>query len=78
MITCFPFFKPRDILCGAADEVLATLKKDSVKEEQYHEICGLLGLTMEQEQFTELSDLGRKITDYGMDKQGLGGGRYRH
>ena len=66
--------QPRDILCGAADEVLATLKEDGLKEkEKYREIVSLLG-QMEEEQFAKLSGLGRKITDYGTDKQAATGG----
>ena len=61
-------FQPRDVLCGAADEVLATLKSDHMKEkEKKKEISALLG-ALDEEQFAMLSGLGRRITDYGADK----------
>ena len=56
------------MLCGAADEVLATLKSDHMKEkEKKKEISSLLG-ALDEEQFAMLSSLGRRITDYGTDK----------
>ncbi|KHJ42995.1 Sec63 domain protein [Trichuris suis] len=56
--------QPRDILCGAADEVLATLKSDKVRDrERKHEIEALLG-ALPDERFALLSNLGKKITDY--------------
>ena len=56
------------MLCGAADEVLATLKSDHLKEkEKKKEISSLLG-PLEEDQFAMLSGLGRRITDYGADK----------
>ena len=66
----FLFFclQPRDILCGAADEVLATLKDEHLKErEKQKEIVSLLG-PLEDEKFALLVGLGKKITDYGADK----------
>ena len=60
--------QPRDILCGAADEVLATLKDEHLKErEKQKEIISLLG-PLDDEKFALLSGLGRKISDYGADK----------
>ena len=60
------------MLCGAADEVLATLKDEHLKErEKKEEISSLLG-AMEEDQFAMLSGLGRRITDYGTDKQTAG------
>ncbi|CAI8015215.1 Putative U5 small nuclear ribonucleoprotein 200 kDa helicase [Geodia barretti] len=60
--------QPRDVLCGAADEVLATLKADHMKEkEKKKEISSLLG-ALDDETFAMLSGLGRRITDYGTDK----------
>ena len=60
--------QPRDVLCGAADEVLATLKADHMKEkDKKKEISTLLG-ALDDEQFAMLSRLGRRITDYGADK----------
>lgn len=61
--------QPRDILCGAADEVLATLKDDRLKEkEKQKEVTSLLG-ALDDNKFTLLVGLGRKITDYGAEKQ---------
>lgn len=60
--------QPRDILCGAADEVLATLKDDHLKErEKQREISSLLG-SLEEDKFALLVGLGKRITDYGADK----------
>ena len=67
MKTVIPL-QPRDILCGAADEVLATLKDEHLKErEKQKEIISLLG-PLDDEKFALLSGLGRKISDYGADK----------
>jgi pre-mRNA-splicing helicase BRR2 len=57
--------QPRDVLCGAADEVLAVLKNDRMKEkEKKHETESLLG-NLAEERFALLVNLGKKITDYG-------------
>ena len=66
--TLVSLLQPRDVLCGAADEVLATLKADHMKEkEKKKEIGSLLG-TLDDEEFAMLAGLGRRITDYGADK----------
>lgn len=58
---------PRDILCGAADEILAVLKNDRMKDrERKREIDSLLG-TVAEERFALLVNLGKKITDFGAD-----------
>ncbi len=60
--------QPRDILCGAADEVLATLKEEHLKErEKQKEVVSLLG-PVDNERYAILVGLGKKITDYGTDK----------
>ncbi|XP_032222645.2 U5 small nuclear ribonucleoprotein 200 kDa helicase-like isoform X1 [Nematostella vectensis] len=60
--------QPRDILCGAADEVLASLKDDKMKDkEKLKEIVSLLG-DMPDERFALLVNLGKKITDYTFDR----------
>lgn len=62
----FSFFllQPRDVLCGAADEILDTLKNDRLKDkERKKEIELLVGPLME-ERFAVLVNLGKKITDY--------------
>lgn len=59
--------QPRDILCGAADEILAVLKNDRLKErEKKKEIDNLLG-SVADERFALLVNLGKKITDFGSD-----------
>ena len=59
--------QPRDILCGAADEVLIALKSDKVKDsEKQKEIETFLG-PLKKEKFHALVNLGKKITDFGMD-----------
>ncbi|XP_014676711.1 PREDICTED: U5 small nuclear ribonucleoprotein 200 kDa helicase-like [Priapulus caudatus] len=61
--------QPRDILCGAADEVLQTLKNDKVKDkEKKKEVEQLLG-SLADERFALLVNLGKKINDYGLDER---------
>ncbi|XP_050545887.1 putative U5 small nuclear ribonucleoprotein 200 kDa helicase [Daktulosphaira vitifoliae] len=62
--------QPRDILCGAADEVLAVLKNDRLKDkEKKLDTEGLLG-SLADERFALLVNLGKKITDFGTDEKG--------
>lgn len=64
--------QPRDILCGAADEILFVLKDEKKKDkDKKKEITSLLG-DMPDERFALLVNLGKKITDYAMDKD-MGG-----
>lgn len=59
--------QPRDILCGAADEILAVLKNDKLKErEKKKDVDALLG-SVADERFALLVNLGKKITDFGAD-----------
>ncbi|XP_055378712.1 U5 small nuclear ribonucleoprotein 200 kDa helicase [Condylostylus longicornis] len=59
--------QPRDILCGAADEILAVLKNDKMKDrDRKKEINNLLGQVSE-ERFALLVNLGKKITDFGSE-----------
>ncbi|XP_046850049.1 U5 small nuclear ribonucleoprotein 200 kDa helicase-like [Xenia sp. Carnegie-2017] len=59
--------QPRDILAGAADEVLHTLKNDKIRDKERHkDILGLLG-NMADERYALLVNLGKKITDYHID-----------
>ncbi|KAG8570368.1 hypothetical protein GDO81_011241 [Engystomops pustulosus] len=61
--------QPRDILCGAADEVLAVMKNDKLRDkERRREIEQLLGQT-DDTRYHVLVNLGKKITDYGGDKE---------
>ncbi|KAL0808656.1 hypothetical protein ABMA28_013091 [Loxostege sticticalis] len=56
--------QPRDILCGACDEVLVVLKNDKLKDpEKKKEIELLLG-AIPDERFALLVNLGKKITDF--------------
>lgn len=60
--------QPRDILCGAADEVLVVLKNDKLKDrERKTQIGSLLGSDLPDERFALLVNLGKKITDFGSD-----------
>ncbi|XP_060524349.1 U5 small nuclear ribonucleoprotein 200 kDa helicase [Cylas formicarius] len=60
--------QPRDIICGAADEVLSVLKNDKLKErEKKKETEQLLG-PIAEERFALLVNLGKKITDFGSDE----------
>ena len=57
--------QPRDILHGAADEVLRTLKDDRMREkEKKKETEELLGSQLPEERFALLVNLGKKITDF--------------
>ncbi|XP_073981817.1 U5 small nuclear ribonucleoprotein l(3)72Ab [Rhodnius prolixus] len=59
--------QPRDILCGAADEVLFVLKNDKLKDkEKKLETENLLG-SLAEERFALLLNLCKKITDFGAD-----------
>ncbi|KAM4746825.1 U5 small nuclear ribonucleoprotein 200 kDa helicase [Rhinophrynus dorsalis] len=61
--------QPRDILCGAADEVLAVLKNDKLRDkERRREVDQLLGQT-DDTRYHVLVNLGKKISDYGGDKE---------
>ena len=63
------YLQPRDVLCGAADEVMAVLKNDRMKDkERKHEVEGLLG-ELADERFALLTNLGKKITDWGADEK---------
>ncbi len=64
------FLQPRDILCGAADEVLVVLKNDRMKEkERKRDVEGLLGESLAEERYALLVNLGKKITDWGQDEK---------
>ncbi|XP_038221111.1 putative U5 small nuclear ribonucleoprotein 200 kDa helicase [Zerene cesonia] len=64
--------QPRDILCGAADEVLVVLKNDKLKDpERKKEIELLLG-PIPDERFALLVNLGKKITDFNINNPAEG------
>ena len=64
---CLRSCQPRDILCGAADEVLVVLKnerrKDKDKKLEVEELLGSLA----EERFALLINLGKKISDWKAD-----------
>ncbi|RWS21437.1 U5 small nuclear ribonucleoprotein helicase-like protein, partial [Leptotrombidium deliense] len=61
--------QPRDVLCGAADEVLAVLKNEKMKEKEKRKDCfDLLG-SIPDERYAILISLCKKITDYGSDEK---------
>ena len=63
------FFQPRDIICGAADEVLSSLKNDHAKDkERRKEVEMLLG-GLDDTRYSLLVNLGKKITDWGADEK---------
>ncbi|XP_075249167.1 U5 small nuclear ribonucleoprotein 200 kDa helicase-like [Convolutriloba macropyga] len=56
--------QPRDVLCGAADEVLIALKTENRKEkERRKEVESMLG-SLPDERYALLVNLTRKITDF--------------
>lgn len=61
--------QPRDILCGAADEVLAVLKNDRLKEREKKKETELLLGSLADERFALLVNLGKKITDFGSEEK---------
>ncbi|KAK6638558.1 DEIH-box ATPase [Polyplax serrata] len=61
--------QPRDILCGAADEVLQVLKNDKLKEREKKKETELLLGGLADERFALLVNLGKKITDFGSEEK---------
>merc|ERR1712083_616698 len=58
--------QPRDILHGAADEVIRALKDDRKKDKDKKvDTEELLGSRLAEERFALLVNLGKKITDFG-------------
>ncbi|XP_045467898.1 putative U5 small nuclear ribonucleoprotein 200 kDa helicase [Harmonia axyridis] len=57
--------QPRDILCGAADEVLTVLKNEKLKEREKKKETEILLGSIADERFALLVNLGKKITDFG-------------
>ncbi|XP_017773161.1 PREDICTED: putative U5 small nuclear ribonucleoprotein 200 kDa helicase [Nicrophorus vespilloides] len=60
--------QPRDILCGAADEVLTVLKNDRLKEKEKKKEAETLIGPIAEERFALLVNLGKKITDFGNEE----------
>ncbi|WKX97568.1 hypothetical protein Q1695_013326 [Nippostrongylus brasiliensis] len=61
--------QPRDILCGAADEVLAVLKSDKIREKEKKKEVELLLGPLTDERTAVLINLARKITDFSMEDE---------
>nr|XP_027194673.1 U5 small nuclear ribonucleoprotein 200 kDa helicase-like [Dermatophagoides pteronyssinus] len=59
--------QPRDVLCGAADEILQVMKADKTKEKEKKKECEALLGSLATEKFSILSGLCRKITDFNFD-----------
>ena len=60
----FVHFQPHEILCGAADEVLAVIKNDKLKDrEKKTETEALVG-PLPEERFAVFVNLAKKITDF--------------
>ncbi len=65
---------PADVLRGAADEVLAVLKNDRLRDlERAAEVRALLG-AVPDERFAQMVALGKLVTDYAPAGAGGGGG----
>uniref|UniRef100_A0A1I8FR65 Helicase_PWI domain-containing protein n=1 Tax=Macrostomum lignano TaxID=282301 RepID=A0A1I8FR65_9PLAT len=62
--------EPRDVLCGAADEVLAAMKDDKLRDkERKREIESLLG-NLAEDTYALLVNLSKKATDWSGGQQG--------
>ena len=58
----------RNVLCGAADEILIYLKNDRLKDkDRKHEIESLLSTKISEQRFAFLVNLGKKISDWSTD-----------
>jgi len=58
--------QPRDILHGAADEVLSTLKDEGLRDPQREKlISSIFGAAISSDKFSKLVSLGKQITDFG-------------
>lgn len=72
--------QPRDVMCGAADEILQVMKSDKFKEKEKKKECEELLGKLKDEKFAILSGLCRKITDFSFDDGSgdVGGGQQTH
>ena len=62
--------QPNDVLRGAADEVLAVLKNDTLQGHAKQKQCELLLSSMSTDKFAELVQIGTRITDYSWRSDG--------
>lgn len=61
---------PHEVVRSAADAVLEYLKDEDMKDyDKKKQIDDLLGISMPSKDFNGLVNLGKKITDYGMDDE---------
>jgi pre-mRNA-splicing helicase BRR2 len=63
-----------DVLAGAAEEVLAVLKDDALREPAKKAQCSELLGRLTDTAFTQLTNLGKGISDYSASAAGSGGG----
>lgn len=61
--------QPQDVLRGAADEILAVLKTDTMKAPDKKATIEKLLTTLSNERFSDLQSIGRAITDFSEDAQ---------
>merc|ERR1719259_1143423 len=57
--------QPRDVACGAADEILAVLKDDKYTDKERKEVVDSFLGELPEERFAVIVNLGKKITDFG-------------
>lgn len=56
--------QPQDILRGAADEILSTLKDDGLRDPQREKLIGKILGNISSDRFNKLVNLGKQITDF--------------
>jgi pre-mRNA-splicing helicase BRR2 len=61
--------QPQDILKGAADEVLAVLKDDGLRDPQKHKELMKISPRFDQERFHRSVNVGKRITDYNVKEE---------
>ncbi|RFN49033.1 pre-mrna-splicing factor brr2 [Fusarium flagelliforme] len=56
---------PHEVVCSAADAVLEHLKEDDLEDvDKKQQVDDILGVILNPEEWNELVDIGKKITDY--------------
>ena len=61
------------MLCGAADEVLATLKNDRMRDKERRKDCEAMLGSLADERYALVVNLCKKITDWGSDEKAQAG-----
>lgn len=65
---------PQDVLIGATQDALETLKDDSKKDfDRHREVEEILGAKMPSDKFAQLVNLSKKLSDWGSGGAGEGG-----